>query len=340
MELDFIGGNPISQGIPWNNFSEVEIHALLKVHFESLGFGIIWRHKDDPANENGVDLECTSIKDNSKILIAVKKKPKKEDIGQLLELSQTQADKKIYVYINGASQSFREKMPFFASEIEFWDEKQIEDNLMKSYLTFRLLIDNSYTNYSIQVIKDVLRQTITSSKRRPFPKPNKDIMNILWAMKDRAVTLNKCSGMLQLMFEDSKRFGNLTPSQIQNLVLWCFDELYSASLFALHDSMRSLPNELVTIFQYTYDRTKARSNWLNLFSYPPRFIPGNLDTLINKDTSIAELKELQKLLEESDIQNILLDEAANEFRLLCIWAEGLEGTIDYVYLECLDELEL
>jgi len=340
MELDFIRGDPISKGIPWDNFTESEIQAILKIHFETLGFGITWRHKDDPANERGIDLECTRLKDNFKIFIAVKKKPKKEDIGQLVELSQSIADKKIYLYINGAAQSFRDQISFFESNIEFWNEKLLEEKLNESHLTSKLLIDNTFTNYSLQEIKSELHKIIKSPKKRSFPKPRKEIMSIIWAMKDRAVTLNKCSSMLQLMFEDSTRFGDLTPIQIQNLTLWCLDELYSAALFSLHESIKSLPGDLVTIFQYTYERTQVRSNWLNLFSYPPRFVPGNLDKLINQDTTSGELKEMQNMVKNLDSKYSLLDEAANEFRILCIWADGLEGTVDYVYEECLNEMKL
>ena len=117
MELDFIDGNPISKGIPWNNFSELEIQAILKIHFESLGFGVVWRHKEDPTNERGIDLECTRIKDNKKVTIAVKKKPKKEDLGQLVELSRSDGNQKIYLYINGATQNFQIRYPSLNREL-------------------------------------------------------------------------------------------------------------------------------------------------------------------------------------------------------------------------------
>lgn len=343
--MNFIDGCPISKGIPWNEFSEIEIQAILKIHFEELGFNVIWRHKQDASHENGIDLECTRKKDNWVVVIAVKKNPKKEDLGQFIELSQSEADQKIYVYVNGAAQSFRNQIPKFETIVDFWDEHKLEENLTESHITLKLLIDNSHSNYAIQEITKNILQSIRSPSKK-FPKPNlKNIMTI-WTMKDRAATVNKCAGMLQLMLEDSRRIGDLQPKQVHNLVVWSFDYLYSTSLMGLYDVFDSMPNDLKDSFYHTYDRTRARSNWLELCSYPPRFIPGNLDSLIFKDTPVSDSYSTTCdsagtiPFEESNFKNTLLDEAANEFRLLSIWGDGLEGTIDYLFEEYISELKL
>jgi len=57
----------LSKIIPWNEFSELEIHGILKMHFESLGFKVIWRHREDSANEKGIDLECIHKKNRKKV---------------------------------------------------------------------------------------------------------------------------------------------------------------------------------------------------------------------------------------------------------------------------------
>lgn len=90
---------------------------------------------DDPANEKGVDLECTHKNNHKKVIIAVKKKPKVNDLGQVLQLSQHEADQRIYLYLNGATQSFRDQMGGFESTIEFWDEKSLGKSLDESRLT-------------------------------------------------------------------------------------------------------------------------------------------------------------------------------------------------------------
>jgi hypothetical protein len=176
INLNFNLGNPISKGIPWNIFSELEIQAILKIHFETFGYNVIWRHKDDPANECGVDLECTRKKDNQIIKIAVKKKPKKEDLGQVIELSQNEADQRIYVYINGTAQSFRKQIPNFEPKVVFWDETKLEEYLVESNLTFKLLVDNTFTNYAIQNITNIIINATKSPSKRPFPKPDFNLL--------------------------------------------------------------------------------------------------------------------------------------------------------------------
>jgi hypothetical protein len=117
LEIEFTLGKSISKGIPWNDFSEIEIQGILKIHFERLGFKVIWRHCDDPANEKGIDLECINKNTHKRVIISVKKKPKKNDLGQILELSQHEADLRIYLFLNGAAQSFRDQMVTFDLKI-------------------------------------------------------------------------------------------------------------------------------------------------------------------------------------------------------------------------------
>ena len=128
LDVNFASGNPVSKGIPWDAYLELEVQTILKIHFEKLGFEISWRHQDDPANEKGIDLECTRDSDNQKVLIAVKKKPKKEALAQLVELVGHPANKRIYVYIGGAAQSFRDKFSTFEPQVEFWNEKKLEEH--------------------------------------------------------------------------------------------------------------------------------------------------------------------------------------------------------------------
>jgi len=118
-EFDMSMGSLISRGIPWNSFSELEIQGIVKMHFEYLGFDIVWRHKDDPANEGGVDLDCRRETDKMRVLVAVKKKPKKEALAQVVELALEQADQRICVYLGGSSQSFRDRLASFEMKVEF-----------------------------------------------------------------------------------------------------------------------------------------------------------------------------------------------------------------------------
>jgi hypothetical protein len=120
---------------------------------------------DDPANEKGIDLDCIHKKNHKKIVIAVKKKPKLNDLGQVIQLSQQGADQRIYLYLNGATQSFRDQMGMFKSTIEFWDEKLLEKNLDESHLAIWLKIVNS--------INKIIFTTVEYDPQKSFPKPTR-----------------------------------------------------------------------------------------------------------------------------------------------------------------------
>lgn len=344
-EITFTLGHPLSKGIPWNKFSEVEIQGILKIHFERLGFKVVWRHLEDPANENGIDLECTHIQNHKKIIIAVKKKPNKPDLGQLLQLSQHDADCRVYLYLNGAAQSFREQMVTFNSTVEFWDEKLLESMLDESGLTIWLKIDNSLAIQAISSINTTLFSLIKKPLRNKLPAVNKLDFRTLWDLKDRAVTLSKCATLIQLMFEDPDRFGKMNYQQIQNLQIWCLDYLYLYAAGSLQRSFDSLPRDFQLIFPYIYERTKGRSNWLLLTSVQPEFTPGNIMRLIehkfqdNSPDDVQTAESKTGLLNETNLSKNYFNYATREFRCLGCWADGLEYTINDIFEEFLSEVK-
>lgn len=344
-EPDFVLGNSVSKGIPWSDFSEIEIQGILKMHFERLGFKVTWRHCDDPANEKGIDLECTHKKNHKKIIIAVKKKPKVNDLGQVLQLSQHDADRRIYLYINGAAQSFRDQIVTFESTIEFWDEKAFEKNLDESRLAIWLKIDNSFAIRAINSINNTIFTTIKNASEKPVPKPNRVIFETLWDLKDRAVTLSKCATLIQFMFEDSSRFGKMSYQEIQELQIWCLDFLYTNSLISIIHSFDSLSTNFKITLMQTHENTNGRSNWYMLkSSIRPEFIPGNIENLIrhkihNSDTG-GESQESEKPMSESRINEIYFYEASNQFRLIGVWADGFEYTINDIFERCLIEAKI
>jgi len=334
----------LSRNIPWKEFSELEIQGILKMHFESLGFKVVWRHRDDPANENGIDLECTHKKDQNKVIVAVKKKPNKNDLGQVLQLSQQVANRRIYLYLNGAAQSFRDQMVTFESEVEFCDEKALENILDESGIAIWLKIDNSDAILALNSISKNLFASIEKSPLVSFPKRNKQTMKTLWDLKDRSVTLSKCATLAQFTFENPKRIGKLNYKQIQDLQIWYLNFLYSHSLISLSYIFESLSTDMRIIFSHTFEKTNGRSNWMMLESIHPGLVPGNVESHISHEISeklekleSSKTENIVKERSESDFEEYYFSQAANEFRHIGIWADGLEYTIDYLFETYLSE---
>jgi hypothetical protein len=334
----FSMGGMISKGIPWNRFSEIEIQSILKIHFENLNYTVVWRHKEDPANERGIDLECQ--RNNEKLLIAVKRKPKKEDLAQLIELSDYEAARRYYIYIGGATQSFRDKIPNFP-KIDFLAETRLEKELNKSHLTLTLRIHNSKAN---QAMLHIMRGIINTIKEKDEPEIDQSInpkmIRRLWELKDRSVTIHKCASMAQLMLENPNRVGELSNEQMNDLMIWILDYMYVYGFNSLQRFFTDLPKDFKPILNHVYQETKIRSNWFMLFAYRPGLIPGMVDMYLKEyDEEKKDWEKAGEFFDRSkkngeiipDIQFSYLDDIAERFRRLAVWGEGLEGTIDYVF---------
>jgi hypothetical protein len=337
-DINLVMGHVLSRGIPWDKFSEIEIQGILKIHFEIFGYDVIWRHRDDPANEKGVDLECIREADGNKVIVAVKKKPMKEALGQVVELADQPADQRIFVYLR-ASQSFRDKSVRFIPGVEFWNEEKLEEKLGSSGLALSLKVDNSLAKQAMSVIMRNLLNAITSQPQSNTGRLGlSEKLETIWAMKDRAVTVSRCAAMGQLMLEEPTRFGEMTNAKVQRLLVWCLDYLYSYGLLSLKNTFAPLSPWLRTTLHEVYQETKASSAWLSLFNFDRGLVPGDVGKILNKreedkakwkESASALMKEMEKQI--ADISHGGLEDAANELRVIGIWSDGLETAIDYVY---------
>jgi hypothetical protein len=193
----------------------------------------------------------------------------------------------------------------------------------------------------------IMRRLIEVIKSKPEKdplsgKPNQETMETLWGMKDRAVTVNKCAGMAQLMFEGSSRFGELTGEQVQNLVVYVLDYVYVYGLMSLCRTFEDLSPELQELLYHVHDVTKIRSNWLELYTYRRGLVPGAVDTVHREYAKErAEWKGVVKSLEAGakeagspETEYTRLHRAAEAFRRLSVWGHGLESTLDDLYAKC------
>lgn len=138
-EIMWFSKTPPSLEIPWAKFSEREIQAILKMHYKSIGFDVQWPHDEDPSHEKGIDLDCKDASGN-RVILAIKKDPKTEDIVQLQELARNDAKQRIYVRIKRGTQKFEDETQRLTGLVEFWDSALLEQELNKSCLTLMLLV--------------------------------------------------------------------------------------------------------------------------------------------------------------------------------------------------------
>ena len=279
--------------IPWDEYSEEEIQAILKQYFESLGYKVDWLHMEDRRMEKGIDLQCT--KRNKSIGIAVKRKPVSSDHRQLVDLVNSKCKRKIYVYVYKPTPTFRVKVERYKKHVEFWNPKLIERTFKKTQVGLCLLYDlyfgNSPFAEKAAAFLTSLHSLVKSKKKissRSFPLKK---MGDLWQLKDSVVSMHKSLGLLLETFEDEAVIANINEIAIFKIFLIALESI----TFSLHKFIElwekaTADNSL--IFQ-AYEEWGDRSNWFSLWHqaadledvsiYRPGIMRENFDKLSKID---------------------------------------------------------
>jgi acetolactate synthase regulatory subunit len=132
--------------IPWNLYAEPEILEVLAEIFRDKGYQVYNIHKTDRRGEQGIDLECTKTAENQKVILAVKKQPKKMDVGQLKEFAGRTASSKIYVCVDEPSTDFKKVMEGLKNSVSFWNAEVLTYELFCTDLRFYIfmILENSF----------------------------------------------------------------------------------------------------------------------------------------------------------------------------------------------------
>lgn len=265
--------------IPWKAYSEMEILEVLTLLFRDRGYEVYNVHKTDRGAENGADLECTRMEETGKILIAVKKKPRKIDIGQLKTFAKRPTISKIYVHIEEPSAAFRKAMEEVQTRVNFWNAEKLTYEIFCTDVRFYLfmVIENSFEIPIFELTRSFF-EVYFSLKKRKAGKPirvDSKMLNLLWAAKDRSSSLYKALRILQKIFEemDLSRIDEETKRLIVDAFLISLEELKFQSLDTLYDHFQELLDKYPTNFEQYCEQTKGRSNWTYLAANIPKLSP-------------------------------------------------------------------
>lgn len=139
-------------------YSEPEVLEVLTEIFRDKGYKVYNIHKTDRRGEQGVDMECTKPAENEKVLLTVKKKPEKSDIGQLEDFAEKASTSKIYVYIEEPSTAFKSVMEGLKNRMSFWNAETLTYELFCTDLRFYLfmILENSFEKPIYEIIHSFL----------------------------------------------------------------------------------------------------------------------------------------------------------------------------------------
>jgi len=327
----------LQPSIPWEEYSEEEIHEIVEHLFTLRGYQVYNAHKADRRGEKGSDLVCVKTGEDSKILISVKKKPNKNDIYQLNELKNNNDSTKIYIYIKPPSADFYREIEKNKNIVSFWDSEKLTNELfnldMRLYIfmiiEYYILKESYVFNYEfIRFYNEVEDGERTVGKLSTL---DPEMLNILWNIKDRSVTFHKSLKTLQDLYEQTETLTLDKKNQINviNGYLYSLSRLKIYSILPLIKYMKRYIEKYPNNFAKYCKESEGRSNWLHLYNHYPKLLPNRLIRSFEKKKE--EKKEMKSHFDRDEINYKSEDVAyllADVSRILWDWPFWMEDATD------------
>ncbi|MCD4666981.1 hypothetical protein K8R47_04205 [archaeon] len=242
------------------NLEEKEIHRFIIEAYENKGYDCINFHKSGACVEGGVDLFTN--KDKEKIIIAVKIKPKKEDISQLNKFIKNKEINKIYVYIKDPTRPFFDYIKNLNSS-KFINANSLHDFLIenKSILYLRkYFFSHDLFNNLTEIIKIWF-----SVKDIKTMYPTEEDLKLMWGWKDKAVSFHKISKAL-FDYKDSKIKSISYEQDYKKLVedILSILNYLNRELEQFKDIFVHVKRTNPGLLSKMWEICEPRSNWCNL----------------------------------------------------------------------------
>jgi len=311
--------------INWAKFTEMELQTILKIHYEELGFNVRWIHLEDKAHEKGIDLVCWKA-EPEKIGIAVKKNPKKGDIYQLQELANSKYKERIFVYVGKCSRSFSEALTKHRN-VAVLNEEGLEELLQTSRLLHGILIDNTELMFALSYLGERFFLIAREEKRVDKPtKYNREILKKLWHLKDRVVTLHRCSRMFDDLFEKDDIVKKIGEKQLLDISMSFLGFMFYE---ALNPFLKSVDDDVWNLIRIDYLENRDRSDWFTLLRRDKFFQPGRvLENYVDYEKGRESYEEMKRKFGWSDFQVANGERYSHFAKALSTYFWALEEVID------------
>jgi len=257
----------------WNGFGEDFVLDCIEKVYRKLDYSVTNFHKTDRIHENGVDILCK--KDDEKIAIQAKIKPRQADIKQFILFEQNTRDNKaIYVYIKNPTKPFRDFVNTHTSNVEFWDANVLHKFLIENEFIEYYCLYFSMHPLILSLIKThelIFRRRHTSYTKHRFTVEE---IAKLWATKDNSVKVwvslyfiyRKWNKILMAKTEkDIEEFESTLEAIFKDL-----DMAHSLSADKLVSSIEDLSEKHPDIIGLLWGLVSHRTNWITYTNYIDR----------------------------------------------------------------------
>ncbi|HVP93237.1 MAG TPA: restriction endonuclease [Acidobacteriota bacterium] len=325
--------------IQWKLYSESEILEVLTEVFNGKGYEVYNIHKTDRRGEKGIDIECNKTAENQKVIIAVKKNPKKRDISQLQDFIKRTSTSKIYVYIEEPTTDFKNAMEEVKNRVSFWNAESLTREVFCTDSRFYLflILENSFMRPIYRIVYSFFKVYFRVEKQESIEKPsqaNTEMLNLLWAAKDRSASLHKSLRTLQNMFEhmNTGEVSEQTKEAMVSAFLLSIDNLKFENLNQLESLFSEFLEKYPTNFEQFCKQTKGRSNWTLWGTCLPTLSPGSITKSL--ESARESSKRWQELFKKRKVPEI---EPESTSELLGDVARILANEVD-MFEDAVDDL--
>jgi hypothetical protein len=248
----------------WRSLEEEDAHNCIEEAYKKSRYTVRNIHRDEPRNEDGIDLICR--KPNKDLYFCVKKKPVKKDIRQLIRFSKHHnKGKLIYIYLLHPSIHFKREIREIKNKVEFWDAKKLHDVLLekesvlylKYYFSFHPIYDNLLRIFlSLYRYKDV---------NYPKHTPSRTEIVDLWGLKDHCVKLRAVLAFISTKWNDILMTkSEIDIDEFQEIINAVFADLHHAiavSAKTLSSGFQNLARMRPYLIGKYWSVIRPRTNW-------------------------------------------------------------------------------
>jgi len=313
----------------WTNRDETDAQVCLEGAYTNEGFRVKNFHMDDRPNEKGRDIQCTKegIED---IAFAVKKKPRKEDIQQLIDFATLNPNiMKFYVYLSPPTAPFESEMRKW-EEVKYLDWVQLHEMLVTKssikyvglYFSAHPLIFNF--NEILKTLYDCRGVDFQNTRATRIAKA------MLWSIKDDAVKLKATLEFInKSLGQELMDKLELNPGEYLACIDRIHHELDIANSIAgvkLCSSFMTMKRKFPNLLGLYWDTVSHRSDWKNFTSRAVE-IGKSSDTAVNSFI----LNEWIIPSSELDSRNSLYANTARLLEHLFLLAKDIEEGIDWLF---------
>lgn len=245
------------------SIEEPNLQDLLSEVYNNKGFQVKNMHQVDPSHENGADLEIG--RGTEKILVAVKRNPKKSDIDQLRRLWHRKGEASlVYAYSGDSTRAFANEESELSNDIIFLHGKLLHD----------FLISGESLNYLLRIfefhplVKEYSKSLslVWRCRRTSIPKTLKseDLLS-LYSLKQAVLKKRIAVGIVFLNYDyyvnsilnkNNDEFPKILDNEIRSLDI---AESYAAvSMLAAFKQVSEVAPHL---FALLWNKISARTFW-------------------------------------------------------------------------------